>query len=333
VCSSDLWGVDGIKEDTMMRLGDHTEIFNQPIARISESGGLVMARCGSFSSPGTLQRVEDTNGVKSMSNRTPINYLQYAASGAPNVYSDTMGFRTMKSYSDAVIRHGWLLATTAGMSVGETPFHWTETEQALFKKPVDFHYRLGPYLYDAAVKSWQTGYPHTMTPLGIAFPDDADAMATPHFQWMIGESILAVPLLRNPEQNLLDIYLPAGLWFDYDTGERFEGPRLLREVDMPPRKTPCFVGGKGIVVERVGDEAPLRARIYPVSRHGTDTFTFHHPDGKNPSTLTLSGNGTVTRVQEVASGRAVDFQWERNAAIAVFDLLPGVSYRIVFEVE
>ena len=96
------WQVDGIKEDTMMYLGQgHLDVFNQPIARIADDGGLVMARCGSFTSPGTLTRINDTH-VNQLTQRIPINYLQNAACGAPNAYSDTVGFKKMKSYSELV---------------------------------------------------------------------------------------------------------------------------------------------------------------------------------------------------------------------------------------
>jgi hypothetical protein len=170
----DVWGVDGVKEDTMMATPDHT-IFNAPMRAIAESGDLVMARCGAYSSPGTLTRVNDTNGAKSMTLRCPINYLQYAASGAPNVYSDTVGFGGMEDIT-STMRHAWLLALTAGMAVSDSPWNqgWSEQEQAMLKKAFDFHYVIGPYLYSNAVKSHNTGYPHTMTPLPIAFPEDTN---------------------------------------------------------------------------------------------------------------------------------------------------------------
>ena len=78
----DQWGVDGVKEDTMMAVPDHT-IFNAPMHAIAASGDLVVDRCGAYTSPGTLTRIEDTFGAKSMTLRSPINYLQLAASAAP----------------------------------------------------------------------------------------------------------------------------------------------------------------------------------------------------------------------------------------------------------
>lgn len=299
------WAVDGIKEDTMMNLGGNlTDIYDGPVSRLAEDGALVMARCGSFSAGGTLLRINDTH-VPDMSKRTPINYLQYAASGAPNVYSDTIGFRKMKHYSEAVVRHGWLMALTAGLAVAEVPFAWKSEYQARFKKPIDFHYRLGPYLYDAAVKSYKTGYPYTMTPLGIAYPTYREAAEPAHYQWLAGESLLCTPLVKDYKSGKMNIVLPPGTWYDYDSGERFRGPKVLRDFPMPVGKTPVFVGGAGIVVLRSSDEAPLQAHVYPVDQP-VDSFTFYHPDGESTSIL-LRRKRTDVGVWDAQTEQAIPF--------------------------
>ena len=283
------WGVDGIKEDTMMSLNDRfINIYDQPIAQIAKDGALVMARCGSFSSPGTLQRINDTK-VDDAKKRIPINYLQYAASGAPNVYSDTVGFRKMKSYSKTIIAQAWVTSLTAGMAVGESPKNWNEKQKAILKRPFDFHYEIGPFLYDAAVKSYETGFPYTMTPLALAYPGDKQATEIDNFQWMIGDSLLCTPQLRKPDKDTLDIYLPKGDWIDYDTGEKFSGPQMLKDYPMPVTKTPCFVGGNGIVIIRDQENGKLRAKVYPLGHSGE--YVFNHPDGESKSVIHFSNSG------------------------------------------
>lgn len=323
------WGLDGIKEDTMMNIGaGPLGIFNAPISRLADEGALVMARCGSFSSPGTLLRINDTH-VKDMAQRTPINYLQYAACGAPNVYSDTVGFRQMKTYSDKVVRHAWLMALTAGLAVGESPFAWEPKKQALFKRPFNFHYQFGPYLFDAAMKSYQSGFPYTMTPMGIAYPDDNYAGDPEHYQWMAGESLLCAPLVKNYESSRMDIYLPAGIWIDYDSGKKYQGPQLLKNFAMPVSKTPCFVGGKGVLVTRSADDAPLRAHVYPVGQKD-GSFTFNHPDGKSSSRLHLS-TGAKSEVRNAETGEPVAFKTDAASGAVSFDVKAGQSYRVVLE--
>ena len=328
----DIWGVDGVKEDTMMATPDHT-IFNAPMRAIAESGDLVMARCGAYSSPGTLTRVNDTFGAKSMTLRCPINYLQYAASGAPNVYSDTVGFGGMDDVV-STMRHAWLLALTAGMAVSDSPWNrgWSDEDQAKLKKAVEFHYAIGPYLYSSAVDSFNTGYPYTMTPLPIAFPDDSNTYnlasdTTRQFQWMIGSSLLAAPLLHDNYNNtsLMNIYLPQGRWILFDTGEVFEGPQTLTDFAMPLDQPPVFVGGTGILLLRDPKDDHLYAEVYSVSKEDQKAY-FHLKDGENAIIIEnrLKGNGTENAfVRDETNGKTIPHRLDEKRQAVVF--LPEVN--------
>ena len=168
------WKVDGIKEDTMMDIDSMTSIYNRPIAEIAKQGGLVMARNGAYTALGTLLRINDTR-VGELSSRIPINYFQYAASGFPNVYSDVAGVHNMHNLEDIDrnIRHTWLLSLTSGLAVGAYPENWPENKQRAFKKAIDFHHSLAPYMYSAAIEGYLSGYPRTLTPLTIAYSKDS----------------------------------------------------------------------------------------------------------------------------------------------------------------
>ena len=91
------------------------------------------------------------------------------------------------------------------------------------------------------------GYPWTMAPLPVAFPDDPQVYGRENqtvrgFEWMIGDALLAAPLYGNDYQTAQtrDVYLPRGTWIDYDTGQHYQGPRLLRNFSLPLGKTPCL---------------------------------------------------------------------------------------------
>lgn len=333
----DIWGVDGVKEDTMMSTPDHT-IFNAPMRAIAESGGLVMARCGAYSSPGTLTRINDTFGAKSMTLRCPINYLQYAASGAPNVYSDTVGFGGMDDVV-STMRHAWLLALTAGMAVSNNPWNcgWSNEDQAKLKKAIEFHYALGPYLYSCAVDSFNTGYPHTMTPLPIAFPDDSNTYnlasnTTQQFQWMIGSSLLAAPLLHKnyAKTSLMNIYLPEGRWILFDTGAVFEGPQTLTDFTMPLDQAPVFVGGKGILLLRNPKDDHLYAEVYSVSKDDQKT-SFYLEGGENAIVIEnrLKGNGiTNAFVRDETNGKTIPYRLDVKRKAVVFMPEKNRSYTV-----
>lgn len=329
------WQVDGVKEDTMMSTEDHT-VFNGPMASLAANGKLVMSRCGAYSAPGTLSRVNDTAGVRSMALRTPVNYLQYAASAAPNVYSDTVGFGTMAKPGAANIRHAWLCALTAGMAMGEGPWTWPSDQRALLKKAVDFHYALGPYLYSAALETFETGYPATMTPLPIAYPDDPAtaelaSRSRRQYQWMIGDSLMAAPRLMDDGAGAtMNVYLPRGTWVDYDTGAVHEGPATLDDFPMALGNTPVFVGGKGIVVLREPGKDALRVVVYPMLPKG-ETFTFRDGRG-HPSVIRNAADGwneTTLVLVDVGSGRQVDVHEQtRPGSVLSFTLAPGRVYEL-----
>lgn len=334
----DQWGVDGVKEDTMLAVSDHT-VFNLPMRLIAGSGDLVMARCAAYSSPGTLTRVNDTGGANSMGLRCPINYLQYGASAVPNVYSDTVGFGGMRNV-ESTMRHAWLLSLTAGMAVSDSPWNhrWSKGDEANFKKAIDFHYEIGPYLYSAAIDSYNSGYPHTLTPLPIAFPEDsatADlaSKSMRQFEWMIGPSLLATPLLHRkyPSPTQLDIYLPAGKWIDIETGTVYSGPTTLKKFELPLGKTPIFVGGKGVYVSRSSDKAPLNAVVFPVAKEGS-IYRFTFPDGTSTCSIKNNNEGwelSRLRVREMEEEKEISFTIDQTTGSIRFPIEPGGRYELL----
>lgn len=324
--SYNLWNVDGIKEDTMMDLGYETSIFNKPIAKIATEGGLVMARCGEFISPGTLQRINDT-GVRELASRIPINYFQYAASGAPNVYSDVAGVHNMSNTleMDLNIRHAWLLSLTAGMAVGAFPSKWQKEKQEIFKKVIDFHHTLVPYIFSAGMQAYLTGYPYTLSPMSLAYSSDEAAREFKNFQWMIGESVLATPLLKNYKDGKKDVYLPAGIWYDWETNKKFTGPVTLKKYEFPLKKSPCFIGGNGVVILRDRELKGLKARVYKVDKEVRAHF-YTLDEGKNYWIEISNPDLDQVSVQKLATGEKVDLK--RARGYIEFEIEEGKNYRV-----
>ena len=270
------WEVDGVKEDTMIKVPSGA-IFNRAFRAMAADGKLVMARNGAFSSPGTLLRINDTYGVKNQALRTPLNYLQYAASGAPNVYSDTVGFGSMGKEPLLNLRNAWLQALTAGMAVGQLPEGWPEEAQGTFREVFRFHWRLVPHLFDAAVKSSHSGYPHTLTPMPVAFPAEKEAheLVTADrrcFQWMVGEGLLACPPLEESDKR--EVWLPPGKWMRFGSSEVLPGGRFV-QVAFSTNEVPAFVGEKGALVLRNDVTCTPEVHLFPHTRAG-QTLQHHH---------------------------------------------------------
>jgi alpha-glucosidase (family GH31 glycosyl hydrolase) len=168
-----------------------------------------------------------------------------------------------------------------------------------------------------------------MAPLPVAFPDDPEVYGRENakvrgFEWMIGDALLAVPLYGNDYETAVtrDVYLPSGDWMDYDTGTRYQGPRMLRDFPLPPGKTPLFVGGTGIVAEKRG--ADVVARIYPIASR-TGSFLIA-ADGVTRTTIRVNVTDWKKASVSAASGHPTSGSWQHNAF--EFVVTPGETYEL-----
>jgi alpha-D-xyloside xylohydrolase len=94
---------------------------------------------------------------------------------------------------------------------------------------VRLHYRLLPYLWATALEGTLRSLPVSRA-LVLEYPDDPTTWAIGD-QWLLGDALLVAPILDESDRRR--VYLPAGTWTDWWTGERTTGPRWLDvEVDL-----------------------------------------------------------------------------------------------------
>src|SRR5690606_33796837 len=71
-------------------------------------------------------------------------------------------------------RNSLFAAVGPAMSLGLGPWHLENARyENVIKKASDWHHQFAPYIYSAALESYYTGFPTTMTPLHIAYPKDS----------------------------------------------------------------------------------------------------------------------------------------------------------------
>jgi alpha-glucosidase (family GH31 glycosyl hydrolase) len=141
---------------------------------------------------------------------------------------------------------------------------------------------------------------------------------------MIGDALLAAPLYGNDYEaaTARDIYLPRGQWMDYDTGQTYQGPTLLRSFKLPTGKTPLFAGGSGIVEEKRGRE--IVARIYPVSTEAQSFFIDRNGVTRTSIRVHVADWKNVTATAR--GGRKIAAALARHAFEFVIE--PGESYEV-----
>ncbi len=334
------FGVDGFKEDLFHHPGSMRDDLLNPVNEaLMDKGVHIMGRNNYLGSPADIHRYDDFN-YNHPQDRGPINGLAYAFSGFPNVYADIVGgtgLATDRWGSESkdklriyLVRYAQYAALNPSLSFGYGPWNYDEEVNRLCLKAAKLHDRLHPYLYSNAVRAYKTGFPYTMTPLPLAYPQDGQTYNLANttrrsYEWLIGDALLAAPLYGADYHSATsrDIYLPGGKWMDYDTGEEYEGPVTLKNFDIPLDKAPLFVGGSGLVIEEM--EEQLKARIYPIAQQGETIF--YGRDGETESKIVIdrADRGHVkvwdeTSEEEVVV-KKVRHAWE-------FDFVLGHDYNI-----
>lgn len=330
--NANLWGVDGFKEDTMVLNNDrtyHDGNWNRVLSyMINKDNDVMIMRNGAYSLSGDILRINDANygtsnnSFNSSPDRMPINTFAYAASGISNVYPDiiggTGGTISNPSYQKYLVRNAQFAALNPSASVGINALKMDNQayKQATFNA-INWHSTYAPYIYDAALKSWQTGYPYSLTPLYIAYPNDSyvGKMANTtdrQYEWLLGESLLAAPQFGTDflTADSRDVYLPEGKWIDYSTGETFDGPKLLKNRAHPIDNIPAFVGGKGVLVgEDMQKKGNYFVEVFPIANNGS-TYDYTYIDGKTTSKIVNNNTGwsaETLKVRDTTINKPVSF--------------------------
>ncbi len=334
------YGVDGYKEDVYgfgnYHLGDDKlDPINEALMR---EGQYIMGRNAYLASPADIHRINDFNYDQNQ-DRGPVNALALAYSGLPLIYPDIVGGTFGEGHFDLkvtprmktyMMRNAQWASLHSSMGMGQGPWTFNDPQvEKVMLAAAKLHDRLQPYLYSQAIRFYLDGYPWTMTPLPIAFPNDVQVYGrendrTRGYEWMIGDALLATPLYGNDYDTAMsrDIYLPAGTWIDYDTGKKYAGPTTLRGFALPPGKTPLFVGGTGIVVEKRGSAS--MARIFPVNKQGHTVFFY--PDGRSSSQINLHVDDWKHLSIKSEGGSALKGEWKQGAF--EFVMTPGENYDV-----
>jgi alpha-glucosidase/alpha-D-xyloside xylohydrolase len=201
--------------------------------------------------------------------------------------------------------HGrtWKLHTPMGWNTGETgpietrpapddsELH-NEAVEPICRDYLNLRYQLMPYTYTITREARDTGMPQ-MRALWLHYPNDAEAVKRGD-EYLWGRDLLVAPVVERGATSR-EVYMPAGDWYDWWSGEKKSGGKVVtREVDL--KTMPIYVRAGAIVpfdpVRQYVDEPvsePTTIRIY---RGANGDFTLYDDDGN--SQAYLDGMGTWT---------------------------------------
>lgn len=150
-----------------------------------------------------------------------------------------------------------------------------------FKKYDSLRYSLLPYLYTTAYQLYKTGMP-IMRALVLDYQDDHNVYHITD-QYMLGDQMMVCPVTEKGARSRV-VYLPEGTWYNYWTGERYEGKQYLT-VLCPLLQIPIFIKGGGIIpmqpeMQYVG-EKPVDTIIWDIYPEGKSSYALYDDDGKS----------------------------------------------------
>jgi alpha-glucosidase len=161
------------------------------------------------------------------------------------------------------------------------PWRFGQYYEEIIRKYLKLRYRLLPYLYSTLEESHRDGVP-LFRPLLLNYQNDENVLGIDD-EFMVGNDLLLAPILK-PNQKSRRVYLPAGTWYDYWTGARQDGGRMI-QVEAPLETVPVFVRGGAIMplgpaMNYVGEKpvSSLEFDVYPDAR-GEASMSLYEDDG------------------------------------------------------
>jgi alpha-glucosidase len=191
----------------------------------------------------------------------------------------------------------------------QEPWRFGARVTSIARAALELRMRLLPYLYALFHEGEASGAP-IWRPLWYEFPEDREA-AQVEDQVMIGPWLMAAPVLERSTSER-EVYLPAGVWLDWQSDARFVGPRRVR-VAAPLERMPLFVRGGAVIATqsptRHARERPLEPLVLEVYPGADGESCLYEDDGETTAYRDPADGGraalarTRFRLRDRAGGR------------------------------
>ena len=128
----------------------------------------------------------------------------------------------------------------------------------LIRAAIELRYRLLPYIYSAFLRSTETGEP-LQRPMIFDHQYDG-AVCDLDDQYLFGRDLLVAPVIE-AGVTARSVYLPAGEWYDWHTGERTAGESFL-VASTPLDRIPIYARA-GAVIPMWPEAPPSTSGYHP----------------------------------------------------------------------
>jgi alpha-glucosidase len=168
-------------------------------------------------------------------------------------------------------------------NVDQYAWSWGEVIEGYVREAIRLRYRLIPYLYAAFSLAAETGAP-VQRPMIFADQYDRTAQDIDD-QYLFGPDLLVAPVYE-PGCTARQVYLPAGTWYDWTSGEVHTGPSYVVAA-TPMSSIPVYARGGAVIP--MWPEAPastagyqprtIELHVFVPAEDGRHTSRLHEDDG------------------------------------------------------
>ncbi|MGN6543400.1 MAG: TIM-barrel domain-containing protein, partial [Ginsengibacter sp.] len=220
-------------------------------------------------------------------------FIGAGLSGLPNITSDMDGIFGGKNLVVNTRDFQWrafmpMQLNMDGWGANEKyPFALGEPATSINRWYLKLKSELIPYTYSMAKKAID-GMP-MIRAMFLEYPNTYTKGKSTEYQFLYGPDFLVAPIFQqtNSDKEGNDtrngIYLPAGLWVDYFSGDKYKGNRILNNFAAPLWKLPVFVKDGAIIPlanpNNNVSEINKGLRIYEIYPLGSTSFTDYNDDG------------------------------------------------------
>jgi hypothetical protein len=168
---------------------------------------------------------------------------------------------------------------------GKEPWKFGADSERVMRRFLKLRHELVPYIYTMNERFYSKNRP-LIEPIYYRHPDEEDAYRIKN-EYYFGSELLVNPITSRSDPQTrtgaAKTWLPEGMWFDFFTGMRYRGGRLItmhRDIDTIPVLAKCG----GIVPMQAGEELSSRTEnpkhmVVKVFCGSSGAFRLYEDDG------------------------------------------------------
>ncbi|NDJ79368.1 MAG: glycoside hydrolase family 31 protein, partial [Chloroflexi bacterium] len=158
-------------------------------------------------------------------------------------------------------------------TASQEPWSYGEPYESIVRAALELRYQLLPYIYSTFAQCAQNGLP-VVRPMFMADFENTELREIDD-QFMLGDALLVAPITE-PGATQRQVYLPRGVWYEFDTGKLIDGGQHVT-AQAPLERMPLYArAGKVLpmwpVMQYVGEQPLEEARLRVYAGSGETTI-------------------------------------------------------------